>query len=309
MSKVSIISAQELLTRIQSNIEEGISFLDTEIGLTESIIPFLKDEHNKIEGVFLANYKTYIIYSKVIPPAEVESSFEIGIFQWLKRYGSSGKYKGVMDGGGKSVLPDIYYSIEPLINDILKIESKEHKFGLIRISKGFILEPIYDRIDSLGELVFAVCKDGKLGFMNLNGEEEIPFLYEVPEEGDDVVFYNGLACVSKKDDNGKYKYGYINHKNQEIIPFEFAYNNPFKNSDTIENCKCYRNGYDDLVMDKYILSLDGSVTLIDTTIYENNSCTNEPESIYTIDESRNINNNDDWLDAFEGDASNRWNID
>lgn len=50
MSKVSIISAQELLTRIQSNIEEGISFLDTEIGLTESIIPFLKDEHNKIGG-------------------------------------------------------------------------------------------------------------------------------------------------------------------------------------------------------------------------------------------------------------------
>ena len=60
MSKVTNISAQELLDRIQSNIDEGISFVDTEIGLYDSIIPFLKDEHNKVEGIFFANHNIYI---------------------------------------------------------------------------------------------------------------------------------------------------------------------------------------------------------------------------------------------------------
>lgn len=306
MSKVTNISAKELLDRIQSHIDEGISFLDEEIGLSESIIPFLKDEHNKVEGVFLANNKIYIIYSKVIPPAEIEPISKIGIFQSLKLYGSSGKYKGVIDGEGKSILSNAYYSIEPFMNDILKVECKDHKFGLIRISGDFILEPVYDRIDSLGELVFAVCKDGKLGFKNLKGEDEIPFIYEVPEKGDEVVFHNGLVCV-RKDDVGKY--GYINHKNQVVIPFEYSYNNPFKDGDTVQNYKSYRNGYDDLVMDKYILSLDGAVTLIETTIYEDDSWINDYEARYAFDENRNYQDNDDWLDAFEGDASNRWNID
>lgn len=307
MSKVTNISAQELLDRIQSNIDEGISFVDTEIGLYDSIIPFLKDEHNKVEGIFFANHNIYIIYSKVIPPTELDSTSKIGIFQTLKLYGSSGKYKGVINGEGKSILPNIYYSIEPFMNDILKVECKGHKFGLIRTTGDFILEPVYDRIDSLGELVFAVCKDGKLGFKNLRGEDEIPFIYEVPEEGDEVVFYNGLVCVSKKDDDGKY--GYINHKNQVVIPFEYSYNQPFKNGDTVENCKYYRNGYDDLVMEKYILSLDGTVTLIDTSIYEDDSWIKDYKARYAFDENRNNQDNDDWLDAFEGDASNRWNID
>ena len=136
MSKVSIISAQELLTRIQSNIEEGISFLDTEIGLTESIIPFLKDEHNKIEGLFGANQKVYIIYSKVVTREELDSVKNAGIFQQLKLYGSSGKYKGLIDGQGNSILPNMYYTIEPFMNDILKVEYKGHKFGLIRSECG-----------------------------------------------------------------------------------------------------------------------------------------------------------------------------
>lgn len=307
MSKVTIISSKELLTRIKSNIEECISFLDTEIGITESVIPFLEDEHNKVEGAFLANHKAHIIYSKVVPPAEIESSLSIGIFQWLKKYGSSGKYKGVIDGEGKSKLPNIYLSIEPFINDILKVQCKNSKFGLIRISGEFILDPVYDRIDSLGELVFAVCKDGKLGFMNLNGEVEIPFIYEVPEEGEEIVFYNGLACVLQQNSDGEYRYGYINHKNQEVIPFEFSYNEPFKNCDTLINCKYYKNGYDDSVTDECVLSLDGSVTLINTTIHENNSWMEDYEIIHAFDESRK--DNDDWLDAFEGDASNRWNTD
>ena len=121
MSKITIISAEELLTRVQSNIDEGLSFLDTEIGITESIIPFLKDEHNKVEGYFLANNKTYVIYSKIATKEEFDSVKNAGIFQQLKLYGSSGKYKGLIDGQGNSILPNMYYTIEPFMNDILNI--------------------------------------------------------------------------------------------------------------------------------------------------------------------------------------------
>ena len=307
MSKITIISAQELLTRVQSNIDEGLSFLDTEIGITESIIPFLKDEHNKVEGCFLANNKTYVIYSKIATKEEFDSVKNAGIFQQLKLYGSSGKYKGLIDGQGNSILPNMYYTIEPFMNDILKVEYKGHKFGLIRISGDVILEPIYDRIDSLGELVFAVCKDGKLGFMNLKGELEIPFMYEITN--DEVVFYNGLAAVAKKDEVGKYRFGYINHKNEEVLPFKFTGDIPFKNTDLIENWEVYEAGYGkSFTREYYYLALDGSITHFNTEHIEDTSWIEEHETKYAVDESHRYDDSD-WLDAFEGDSSNRWNVD
>ena len=307
MSKITRISTQELLIRIQSNIDEGLSFLDTEIGITESIIPFLKDEHNKVEGCFLANNKTYVIYSKIVTKEEFDSVKNAGIFQQLKLYGSSGNYKGLIDGQGNLILSNMYYSIEPFMNDILKVEYKGHKFGLIRISGDVILEPIYDRIDSLGELVFAVCKDGKLGFMNLKGELEVPFMYEMTN--DEVVFHNGLAAVAKKDEVGKYRFGYINHKNEEVLPFKFTGNVPFKNADLIENWEVYEAGYGkSFTREYYYLALDGSITHFNTEHIEDTSWMEEHEIKYAFDESHRYDDSD-WLDAFEGDASNRWNVD
>ena len=307
MSKITIISAQELLTRVQSNIDDGLSFLDTEIGITESIIPFLKDEHNKVEGCFLANNKTYVIYSKIATKEEFDSVKNAGIVQWAKLYVSSGKYKGLIDGQGNSILPNMYYTIEPFMNDILKVEYKGHKFGLIRISGDVILEPIYDRIDSLGELVFAVCKDGKLGFMNLKGELEVPFMYEITNN--EVVFYNGLAAVAKKDEVGKYRFGYINHKNEEVLPFKFTENVPFKNTDLIENWDVYEAGYGkSFNREYYYLALDGSITHFNTEHIEDTSWMEELETKYAVDESHRYDDSD-WLDAFEGDPSNRWNVD
>lgn len=296
MSKITIISAKELLKRI----------LDTEINISESIIPFLKDEHNKVDGVFRANQTIFIIYSKVITPAELESSKKIGIFQSLKLYASSGKYKGLIDEVGKSILPNIYLSIEPFMNDILKVKSKGHKFGLIRISGDIILPIVYDRIDSLGELVFAVCKDGKLGFMNLKGEEVIPFMYEVPNE--EVVFNNGLACVLKKNEDGKFRYGYIDHTNQVVFSFDYDYYRDFNNSDTVENDITYNaDDGESYTRESYELALDGSRVFINSEHFEDNSWITEWGASTA---GRHQTYYDDcWLDAFEGDASNRWNID
>lgn len=247
------------------------------------------------------------MYSKVVTPKDLEGVQSKGIFEKVRLYGSSGKYKGIVDGAANLLIPNMYYSIMPFMNDIVKVEYKGHKFGLMRLSGEVLLEPIYDRIDPLSELVYAVCKDGKLGFMNLKGEVEIPFIYEVPDR--EVIFSEGLACVLKQNDNGEVKYGYINHKNQEILPFNFVLDTPFRNTDIIENWKVYKCGYGkSYTREYYYLSLDGTITHFETEHIEDDSWWEEHEVRYALDESHR-NEDDDWLDVFEGDSSNRWNID
>lgn len=291
---------------VKATKEDLINF----VGAREGVFTFVKDEHIQIEGAFAANEKLYIIYKQVATSEEIEAVKGNNIFAKLKVYGSSGKYKGIVDGDGNSVFPNIYHSILPFMNDIIKIEVKGNKFGLMRLSGEIILKPIYDRIDPLGELVFAVTIDGKLGFMNLKGETVIPFEYEAYDE--DVVFYNGLACVSKQTDNGS-KFGYIDHNNEIVIPFQFSLAAPFKNKDYIENWITYPAGCSkSYTREIFKLALDGTMIKVESEHIEDSSWEitweREWEANHAYDESRRYAD-DNSLDAFEGDESNRWNID
>ena len=248
-----------------------------------------------------------MVYSKIATPDEIEAVKGKGIFDKLKVYGSSGKYKGVVDGEGISVFPNIYHSVLPFMNDIIKIEGKGNKFGLKKLSGEVILATKYDRIDSLSELVFAVTLEGKLGFMNLKGETVIPFDYDAFDE--EVAFYNGLACVKKSRDDGSYRFGYIDHRNEVVIPFQFSGAQTFKDKDYIENWITYPAGGDkSYTRDTYKLALDGTVLMVDSEHFEDTSWYKEWEANHPYDESSRYNE-DDGLHAFEGDPSNRWNID
>lgn len=299
---------EELLCFIEGNEYEGpVSYEANKIGVREGLIAFIKDEHVQVEGIFIANEKLYLVYSKVATREEVEAVKDKGIFARLKVYGSSGKYKGIVNGEGNSIIPNMYNSVEPFMNDIIKIEFKGNKFGLMRISGEIIVEPKYDRIDSLGELVFAVILNGKLGFMNLKGETVIPFDYEAFDE--EVVFFNGLACVLKLMDDGSSKFGYINHSNEVVIPFQFSSAETFQGKDYIENWITYPAGGNKCyTRDTYKLALDGTVIFVDSEHYEDISWLREWEANHPYDESRRYYD-DDSLDAFEGNSSNRWNID
>lgn len=305
MSNLTEINNQELLNFIRGDEYQGpISFAAQDLGVNEALIDFIRDEHIKVEGGFSANNQLYVIYSKIVTPSELEAVKDKGIFASLKLYGSSGKYKGVVDAKGKSIIPNMYYTITPFMNNIMKIEYKGNKFGLMRLSGEIILEPKYDRIDPLGELVFAVSFGGKLGFMNLNGQEVIPFMYEIPDN--EVVFHQGLACVEKKINDDISLFGYINHKNEEVIPFKFGWQIDFDKADSIKNVETIHIG-DDLRHDTYLLSLDGTITFLESE-YVDNFDYDEYNARHVYDESRRTENEDN-LDAFEGDASNRWNID
>ena len=199
MSNLSKINNQELLNFIRGDEYQGpISFAAQDLGVSEALIDFIRDEHIKVEGSFSANNQLYVIYSKIVTPSELEAVKDKGIFASLKLYGFSGKYKGVVDAKGKSIIPNMYYTITPFMNNIMKIEYKGNKFGLMRLSGEIILEPKYDRIDPLGELVFAVSFGGKLGFMNLNGQEVIPFMYEIPDNEVVLTDYDAWHFVLNK---------------------------------------------------------------------------------------------------------------
>ena len=143
--------------------------------------------------------------------------------------------------------------------------------------------------------------------MNLKGETVIPFDYDAFDE--EVAFYNGLACVKKSRDDGSYRFGYIDHRNEAVIPFQFSGAQTFKGKDYIDNWITYPAGEDkSYTKDTYKLALDGTVLMIDSEHFEDTSWHKEWEANHPYDESSRYNE-DDGLDAFEGDPSNRWNID
>ena len=308
MSNYTKIIKEELLNLIKGDeYEDPVRFYYKDLGVREGLIDFLNDDHIQVEGAFSANEKLYVVYTKVVTPNEIEAVKGKGIFAQLKVYGSSGKYKGIVDGEGNPVFPNIYHSVLPFMNDVIKIEGKGNKFGLKKLSGEVILELKYDKIDSLGELVFAVTLNGKLGFMNLKGGTVIPFDYEAFDE--EVVFYNGLACVKKLMDDGSYRFGYIDHNNEVVIPFEFSCAQTFKDKDYIENWITYPTGGDkSYTRDTYKLALDGTVIMVDSEHFEDTSWYREWEENHPYDEYSRYDDNDG-LEAFEGDSSNRWNID
>ncbi|QHV95317.1 WG repeat-containing protein [Spirosoma endbachense] len=74
----------------------------------------------------------------------------------------------------------------------------------------------------------AIIRDGKVGFINLNGELVIPAEYDVKDYSGITFlpsFSLGLACVHK---NGKY--GFINKQGEIVIPLQFDHAYDFNKS-------------------------------------------------------------------------------
>lgn len=78
----------------------------------------------------------------------------------------------------------------------------------------------YDAIYPFVKGKARVEKNGKIGYINMEGEEFIPCKYE-----EIFPFEGGKAKVKR---NGKF--GYINEQGEEIIECKFDYIGPFKNN-------------------------------------------------------------------------------
>ena len=81
-----------------------------------------------------------------------------------------------------------------------------------------------------------------------------------------------------------------------------------KDKDYIENWITYSIGGDkSYTRDIYKLALDGTVIMFDSEYFEDTSWHRDWEASHPYDESRKYD--DDDLEAFEGEAGNRWNVD
>lgn len=91
-------------------------------------------------------------------------------------------------------------------------------------SKNYSLEGLakacvrYDWVSDFHEGLARVGKADKFGYIDRNGEEVIPCVFDVSEEEGEWNFHDGLALVYKDG-----KYFFINKKGEEAFPFNWKY--------------------------------------------------------------------------------------
>jgi len=93
----------------------------------------------------------------------------------------------------------------------------------------------YDQIYPFVKGKAKVVKNGKIGYINMEGEEFIPCKYE------EIYPFEGGKAKAKRDG----KYGFLNEQVEEIIECKFDFIGPFKNG-------------------RAVVKLDGRLEIIDT---------------------------------------------
>lgn len=154
------------------------------------------------------------VYSQVLTPLDLKTHMpklsKDNIFATLKLYGSSGRFQGLKDIKGNTILPNIYNDIiliDVFAYSLYLLVKRGSYFGVVT-GKGKSVLPIkYDRIFNAGEFTLGVKVDGKVGFANLNGDIIIKpsFVdksnYNIFNHGKALVCLNGTDAIPH----------YINH--------------------------------------------------------------------------------------------------
>lgn len=130
------------------------------------------------------------------------------------------------------------------------------KWGFINTEGKEIVPCIYELVSSFSDGMACVCKNGKWGYVNTNGELAVPCVYESAKD-----FSEGLASVSK---NGKE--GFINKKGEVAIPFKY------------EDCGIFSEGlaYAGDKKGHYFINTDGEIKIyLPKGFYINTGSSNE----------------------------------
>lgn len=124
-------------------------------------------------------------------------------------------------------VPDLYsfYEIVGTLKNGRAIVGKKGKFGFIDSQGNEIVPCVYDEAKSYSDGLALVSKDGKSYFIDYDGNVAI--------DGDFVPvgpFSDGLAPVAKDG-----YMGYINTNGEIIIPYSFKYARPFSDGVALVN--------------------------------------------------------------------------
>lgn len=210
---------------------------------------FLLADNLVIYGYFKDSSTEYglgnlYVFGKTIRPNEIMPFPSNSIFAKLKQYGSSSKYKGLLNYKGEIILPNIYDEIHLFAYNRLLIE-KNGKFGVIDTAGKILAEPKYDQIVDAWEYTIGIVLNGKVGFMDINCNIIIEPKFCL--DSIDNNFHNGLIVVSEIIDEFKYQYcidhyGLIHGNIENITPemdYEPSYGDDINNnehSDPLDTC-------------------------------------------------------------------------
>ena len=101
----------------------------------------------------------------------------------------------------------------------------------------------YELFKEVGDSLIAVCSNGDWGYIDLNGNEVIPCIYD-----DAITFSEGIAKVAKKENTKTYfdvfehviyYYSYINKKGEVVIP------TPYNDCGDFHNGRAFVKGEND----------------------------------------------------------------
>ena len=118
----------------------------------------------------------------------------------------------------------------------------EHDLGYNSVSEGYVsISDISTQyyLDSLGEIAFGpfdwgakfseglakVTLNQRVGFINKNGEFEIPLQFPYDIYGDSEGFHDGRCAMTIEDENGDDKIGFIDRDGEMVIPpiYDYAF--------------------------------------------------------------------------------------
>lgn len=125
---------------------------------------------------------------------------------------------GVVNETGHIIIPCEYDSLLLDTSSKLFIASVNGKYGLLNLVGDIIIPLENGPIRHIGDGMFGVFDEGKWGYRSLMSQKT-----EIPCQYDDIGNFSGnLAPVKKAG-----KWGYINKRNDVIIPFLYDTANPF----------------------------------------------------------------------------------
>jgi hypothetical protein len=120
-----------------------------------------------------------------------------------------GKKSWMIDKTGRQTTARKYDAIA--FNGRFGMAFLDNKWGFINLDGKEVIPLIYDYIYNIGEGLVGAKKDGKFGYIDTLNQTKIPFIYDAAS-----VFYDGASIVSLDK-----KYGLIDKKGNAIIPFQY----------------------------------------------------------------------------------------
>ena len=132
------------------------------------------------------------------------------------------RQSGYVDINGNVKIPLKYENGYPFYDGLARVEGdskSDYQEGFIDIYGNVKIPLIFDRAGDFHEGLAWVEKEGKVGYINMNGKLVIGYGYS---KGLD--FQEGLASVKKEG-----LFGYIDKSGNEVIPFQYQYASGFVN--------------------------------------------------------------------------------